>query len=40
MEEEYQPVNQELLKQYDKTMHAYYKERTGGRLDRDWSSAG
>ena len=38
MEEKWQPVNQELLDEYDATMHEYYKERSGGKLDRTWSA--
>ncbi len=37
MEERYQPVNAELMAQYDETMRTYYQQRTGGKLDRVWS---
>lgn len=37
MEEHYQPVNAELMAEYDETMRAYYHQRTGGKLDRVWS---
>lgn len=37
MEEEYQPVDKNLMAQYDQTMRSYYHERTGGKIDRVWS---
>ena len=37
MEEEYQPVNEGLMIEYDETMRSYYHERTGGKVDRIWS---
>ncbi len=38
MEEEYQPVDGDSLKDYDQTMRQYYHDRTNGKLNRDWSS--
>ena len=37
MEEEYQPVDEQLLAEYDETMRDYYHQRTKGKLDRVWS---
>ena len=37
MEEEYQPVDEKLLAEYDETMREYYHKRTRGKVDRVWS---
>ena len=37
MEEEYQPVNEALMAEYDETMRSYYHKRTGGKVARGWS---
>ncbi len=37
MEEHYQPVNPELIAEYDEVMRDYYQRRTHGQLNRAWS---
>ncbi|MGB0360114.1 MAG: oxygen-insensitive NADPH nitroreductase [Endozoicomonas sp.] len=37
MEEHYQPVNLDLMAEYDETMRTYYHHRTDGRVNRTWS---
>ena len=37
MEEEYQPINQPLMDEYDQIMRDYYDRRPGGKLNRCWS---
>ena len=36
MDDNYQPVDEEQMHQYDQLTRAYYRRRTGGKLDRSW----
>lgn len=38
-EDRYDDSNDEAgIREYDETMRAYYRERTGGKIDREWST--
>ncbi|WP_281648477.1 oxygen-insensitive NADPH nitroreductase [Parendozoicomonas sp. Alg238-R29] len=38
MEETWQPLQQDMLDEYDATMREYYRTRSNGKLNRTWSA--